>query len=124
MEITSNLVHIDDQKAVCEITVQDQNNRVTIYATALAAESPYYPDLAQSRALQLALKTLQKGSQAILENMTSRPEVQPTPLTALFAPVIVQAPSPIPDVPAPTQADSAQDELPTLSLPAADGIPW
>jgi hypothetical protein len=66
MEISVDLLHFDGQMAICAVTIQDTNGRVTLYKTALASESVYYADLAQTRALVNALRVLKEGPGALL----------------------------------------------------------
>lgn len=61
MNISTQLTHLDDRLAVCAATLQDGEKRVSVYASALAAESGLYPDVAQKRAVELALNLHEKG---------------------------------------------------------------
>lgn len=53
MEITSSLIQFSDHIAICQVNVHHPGGQVSLYATALAAESDRYADLAQERALAL-----------------------------------------------------------------------
>ncbi len=67
MNISTQLTHLDDRLAVCAATLQDGEKRVSVYASAFAAESGLYPDVAQKRAVELALNLHEKGAEIFRE---------------------------------------------------------
>ena len=123
MKISSNLIQLTDKVAVCSVTIKDENTDVCIYATALAAETSFYADLAQKRALDLAWKCVQEGISAaaltllpVANNKAIIPMEIP-PQAANMPPVVTNIVENVSKETAPLASDNA---LPILN----DEIPW
>lgn len=67
MNISTQLTHLNDRLAVCMANLLDGETHISVYASAYAAESEHYPDLAQKRAVELVFRLHEKGRDAIQE---------------------------------------------------------
>lgn len=124
MRTSSNLLQLTDKMAVCSVTIKDESNDVCVYATALAVETPFYTDLAQKRALEMAWKYAQEGISAVtsaqLPSMDkvvkSVPVVPSQSVTA--SPAVTNTSS---EEIASGVATSTPDDVPPVTT---DEIPW
>lgn len=120
MNISAQLTHLDDRLAVCMVTLQDGDKRISLYASALAAESGLYPDLAQKRAVELALRFYEMGAEVFRDL-----EISAQPLPARVRPSV--APTDEVQEFAPPQAVRLDDEEPA-SIPVSpadtEDAPW
>lgn len=66
MNISTELVRFDAHLAICAALLREGDLEVKVYASAMASETPFFADLAQKRAMQLALDVQAQGGEAIL----------------------------------------------------------
>jgi len=126
MRTSSNLLQLTDKMAVCSVTLKDENTDVCVYATALVAETPFYTDLAQKRALEMAWKYAQEGISAV-----TSAQLPILDKVVMSAPVAVIPSQPVNVPPAVSNtlneeiesgfATSIPDEVPPVP---SDEIPW
>lgn len=67
MNISTQLTHFDENLAICMVTLKDGDACVSVYASALSSESALHADIAQKRAVELAINFLNKGGDAFQE---------------------------------------------------------
>jgi len=126
MNISSELVHFDAHIAVCAVFLQEGDMQVRVYASALATETPFFADLAQKRAIQLALDVQAKGGEAMgglsyPEQTFGQVRVSPVrsePVEAAFCPEVEDSVAPV------SQPElNIQPDLPA-SANFSDEAPW
>ena len=127
MQITTHLIHFDERSAVCAASLEEGEQHVTLYASALAVESRRYADLAQQRAVALALDVLKRGVEALAEHAIeiSASGISPEPLVPpQQAPLAVDTPVlPPEEDDVPQEASPTEDEDDTATL-SGGGAPW
>jgi hypothetical protein len=126
MFTSSSLLRLTEKMAVCSVTLKDEKNDVCIYATALAAETPFYADLAQKRALEMAWKYTQEGVSAVTSaRLPIVDNVVMSVQSAMVPPLSVNVPPAVTNISneenASRPATSTADEV--LPVPN-DEIPW
>jgi len=131
MKVQSTLIAFSPTLAVCAVTLELDQDSITLYATSLAHESELYPDLAQQRALALVEARLRQGPvmdeplpvgrSAIQKDVETRPVGVPSfSLQADFLPPAVPAsgnPTPGPEL------DNADFPQPAVVRVSVDPIP-
>lgn len=123
MNISTQLAHFDERLAICAATLQDGESRFSVYASALAGETGRYADLAQQRAVDLALKLHEQGGEAIREMAFSVQPVAPD----RPGPAPVDRPiAPVEESPAILPAESSQPAPADLpgNIDESDIAPW
>jgi hypothetical protein len=126
MLTNSNLLQLTEKMAVCSVTLKDEKIDVCVYATALATETPFYADLAQKRALEMAWKYAQEG----ISGVTSA-QLPSMDKVVKSVPVAVVPSQSVTALPAVTNtsseeiasgvATSTPDDIPPVPT---DEIPW
>lgn len=126
MEITSNLVQIDEDMAVFSVMVLSEPNKVIVYATALSGESGRYMELAQARALVLARQILEQGLGSVNLDDFVTPPIEQEQLAAKaqtnIPPVVIPPPTAPAVEPAITRPD-AQPQQPDVTVSGSSPDP-
>jgi len=119
MNISTQLTHLDDRLAVCMATLQEGDKRISIYASALAAESGLYPDLAQKRAVELALRLHEKGAE-VFRGLEISAQPSPARVRPSVAPAVLE------QEPVHLEAANLEEEpISTNTLPdEVENAPW
>ena len=128
MQITTHLIHFDERSAVGAASREEGEQHVTLYASALAVESRRYADLAQQRAVALALDVLKRGVDVLTEHVVeaSAAEIITEHLVPpQRAPLAVEKSDSPPEDDAPQEASSAEEENEDdVATPSVGGVPW
>ena len=127
MQITTHLIHFDERSAVCAASLEEGEQHVTLYASALAVESQRYADLAQQRAVALALDVLKHGVETLeaLAIEASAAEIITEHLVPpQRAPLAVEKPAPPPEDDVPQEASPAEEEEDDTATLSVGGAPW
>jgi len=130
MNISTQLSHLDDRMAICIAVFQEGETHVSVYASALASESAFYADLAQKRAVELALTFHEKGAEAILGLTFSVKPLQAAPPRASFPTEKADAVEESMPVSFPSESDSSASLEPIQEIGEPDAAgesdvaPW
>lgn len=126
MNILTELIRFDALIAICAVLLRDGDTEIKVYASSLASETPFFADLAQKRAIQLALGVQAKGADALLglsysEHVFRQANASPT----ASEPFAATLPLDVEDIVSPLSQPDLDDEP---GIPPAtdfsDEAPW